>query len=70
MPSIDLPLMVELVFAVLLVATLDCSQPEAPAAGDVPDAPFESGWQPEQDRHDQRILRLEQYRGLTSSPLA
>ena len=70
MPSIDLPLMVESVFAVLLVATLDCSQPEAPAAGDVSDAPLKSGWQPEQDRHAQRILRLERYRGRTSTPLA
>jgi hypothetical protein len=64
MAQIDLPLAAELLMALLLVATLDCPQPDSPPTEQslsepLKDDPPQVGWTPENDPHAQRILRLE-----------
>ncbi|MEY3929385.1 MAG: hypothetical protein RLZZ516_1095 [Cyanobacteriota bacterium] len=54
MPLIDLPLLLELVIAVMIVATLDHPTASRKAPTDVT-----SHWTPEHDLHAQRLLKLE-----------
>lgn len=65
MGQIDLLLAAELLLALLLVATLDCSPPASTQAEQPLDDALQAGWTPESDIHAQRILRLESRRGVT-----
>lgn len=65
MAHIDLLLAAELLLALLLVATLDCSPTVLPVDDQPLDDPAPAGWTPESDIHAQRILRLESRRGVT-----
>jgi hypothetical protein len=65
MAHIDLLLAAELLLALLLVATLDCSPPASPLPEQPLDDPLQAGWTPENDIHAQRILRLESSRGVS-----
>lgn len=59
MPQIDLPMAAELVVALLLVATRDCSSPRTTAPEPAQEESAPGRWSAETDRHAQRILRLE-----------
>lgn len=70
MAQIDLSLLVELLVALLVVATLDGPLPVEPDQEPPLDDRLQAGWTPEKDRHAQRILRLERRRSVRPAPLS
>lgn len=67
---LDLPLLGELLLALLIVATLDCPPVASGETAPPPDAGVGAApWLAENDCHAQRILRLEA-RGTRVLPLA
>lgn len=70
MAQIDLSLLVELLVALLVVATLDGPLPVEPDQEPPLEDHLQAGWTPEKDRHAQRILRLERRRSVRPAPLS
>jgi len=66
MSMIDLPLLLEMVIAAMIIATLDHPQPSTSCSPKPPKV-CTNHWTPEHDLHAQRLLRLEARNLETSS---